>query len=232
MEIVIFSGAGISAESGISTFRDSRGLWEQYKIEEVATPEAFEKNPELVLDFYNQRRRKIKVVEPNEAHTSIPLLSSIGKVTVITQNIDDLHERSGSTDVLHLHGSITHAKSSQVDNFIEYIGFKDINIGDLAQDGSQLRPHVVWFGEAVPAFDEALRLVKKADIMITVGSSLNVYPAAGLVFEAKQHCIHYVIDPNALELRLPNNFNLICENASQGMSNLVQHLTNEMKNSK
>lgn len=225
MEIVIFSGAGISAESGIATFRDSGGLWEQYKIEEVATPEAFQKNPELVLDFYNQRRKNIKNAVPNEAHRQIPVLESIGNVTVITQNIDNLHERAGSKQVIHLHGCITQAKSSKKDDFIEEIGFRDINIGDLAKDGSQLRPNIVWFGEPVPAMDKAIDIVKKADIMITVGSSLNVYPAAGLVFETLKDCQNYVIDPNVQELNLPDNFILLKENASLAIKNLVQQLT-------
>ncbi|MCH9822999.1 MAG: NAD-dependent deacylase [Bacteroidetes bacterium] len=229
MEIVIFSGAGISAESGIATFRDSGGLWEQYKIEEVATPEAIQRNPKLVLDFYNHRRKNIKNALPNNAHKQIPLLDSIGHVTVITQNIDDLHERAGSKNVLHLHGCITQAKGCNGDKFIEEIGFKDIEVGDTAKDGSQLRPHIVWFGEAVPAMDDAIEIVKKADIMITVGSSLNVYPAASLVFETPRKCQHFVIDPNVQELNLPENFTLIQENASMGMKNLVQHLTSGNK---
>jgi len=229
MEIVIFSGAGISAESGIETFRDSGGLWERYKVDEVATPEAFEKTPKLVLDFYNERRRQIKKVLPNEAHLQIPRLSKIGNVTVITQNIDNLHERAGSKNVIHLHGCITQAKSSLTDNYIEEIGFKDIKVGDIAKDGSQLRPHIVWFGEHVPMFEVALEVVKKADIMITVGSSLNVYPAASLVFETDAKCKHFVIDPNVQELGLPENFTLIREKASIGMSRLVQNLNNDSK---
>lgn len=229
MEIIIFSGAGISAESGIANFRDSGGLWEQHKIEEVATPEAFQKNPKLVLDFYNQRRQNIQNAVPNEAHRKIPLLESIGNVNVITQNIDDLHERAGSKQVIHLHGCITQAKSSRIDDFIEEIGYLDINIGDLAKDKSQLRPHIVWFGEPVPAMNLAIDLVKNADIMITIGSSLNVYPAASLVLETSTKCQHFVIDPNVQDLNLPENYTLIKEQASEGLNNLVQHLTNRQK---
>ena len=225
MEIIIFSGAGISAESGIATFRNSGGLWEQHKIEDAATPEAFQKNPELVLGFYNQRRKSVKNAVPNEAYSQIPVLESIGNVTVITQNIDDLHERAGSMQVIHLHGCITQAKSSATDDFMEEIGFRDINIGDLAKEGSQLRPNIVWFGEPLPAMDKAINIVKKADVMITVGSSLNVYPAAGLVFETSKDCQNYVIDPNVQELNLPDNFVLLKENASLAIKNLVQQLT-------
>lgn len=232
MEIVVFSGAGISAESGISTFRDTGGLWEKYKIEEVATPDAFQRNPKLVLDFYNQRRRQIEGVEPNGAHYEIVRLESVGNVNVITQNIDNLHERAGSKNVLHLHGCITQAKSSLHDQHYIDIGFNDICVGDRAADGSQLRPHVVWFGEAVPAYNDALELIKNTDVLITVGTSLNVYPAAGLVFETDSNCKHYVIDPNVNELNLPGNFNLIKKNASEGMKSLVQRLTNGQINSR
>ena len=225
MKVVVFSGAGISAESGIATIRESGGLWEQHNIEEVATPEAFAKNPELVLEFYNQRRRQIADVKPNMAHMAIAELEKKLKVQVITQNIDDLHERAGSKNVLHLHGCITIAKSSLVDDLYEDIGYKDIKIGDKAKDGSQLRPHVVWFGEAVPAIDTAALIAADADIMITVGSSLNVYPAAGLIYQTKPTCTHYVVDPNVDELNLPENFHLIKKDAGEGLSELVQHLT-------
>lgn len=225
MKVVVFSGAGISAESGIATIRESGGLWEQHNIEEVATPEAFAKNPELVLEFYNQRRRQIAGVKPNMAHIAIAELEKKLNVRVITQNIDDLHERAGSKNVLHLHGCITIAKSSLVDDLYEDIGYKDIKIGDKAKDGSQLRPHVVWFGEAVPAIDTAALIAADADIMITVGSSLNVYPAAGLIYQTKPTCTHYVVDPNVDELNLPENFHLIKKDAGEGLSELVQHLT-------
>ncbi len=225
MKVVVFSGAGISAESGIATFRESRGLWEQHNIEEVATPEAFAKNPELVLGFYNQRRRQIADVKPNMAHIAIAELEKKLKLQVITQNIDDLHERAGSKNVLHLHGCITIAKSSLVDDFYENIGYMDIKIGDKAKDGSQLRPHVVWFGEAVPAIDTAALIAADADIMITVGSSLNVYPAAGLIYQTKPTCTHYVVDPNVDALNLPENFHLINKDSGEGLSELVQHLT-------
>ncbi len=225
MKIVVFSGAGISAESGISTFRDNGGLWDKFKIEDVATPDAFSKNPELVLEFYNERRKNISEVNPNAAHITITKLEQKFDVTIITQNIDDLHERAGSKNVLHLHGCITVAKSSKIDGHYKYIAYDDIKIGDLAEDYSQLRPHVVWFGEEVPELENAAAIIQQADIMITVGSSLNVYPAAGLIHASKTDCQHFVIDPNVEELKLPENFTLIKKNAGEGMSDLVQRLT-------
>lgn len=230
MNIVIFSGAGISAESGIATFRDSGGLWENYNIEEVATPEAFQKNPELVLDFYNQRRRQIATAEPNAAHLYLKELEKIANTTIITQNIDDLHERSGSKNVVHLHGLITQAKSSYSDQHVQDIGFNDIRLGDHAADGSQLRPNIVWFGEAVPMLDKAIQIVRTADILITIGTSLNVYPAAGLIYETKSTCKNYVIDPNMNSDQLPPEFSLIKEKATIGAKELVHSLTNQSKN--
>ena len=179
--IVVFTGAGISAESGLGTFRDSGGLWEQFKIEDVATPEAFEKNPELVLNFYNLRRKQLLESEPNAAHISLNKLSEKRNLHIITQNIDDLHERSGSENVLHLHGKLMESKSSVDDSLIYPIEGVDLKIGDLCENGSQLRPNVVWFGEAVPKMIDAISITKKADIFIVIGTSLNVYPAASLL---------------------------------------------------
>ena len=179
--IVVFTGAGISAESGLGTFRDSGGLWEQYKIEDVATHEAFERNPELVLNFYNLRRKQLLESEPNAAHISLNKLSEKYNLHIITQNIDDLHERSGSENVLHLHGKLMESKSSVDDSLIYPIEGADLKIGDLCENGSQLRPNVVWFGEAVPKMIDAISITKKADIFIVIGTSLNVYPAASLL---------------------------------------------------
>ena len=179
--IVVFTGAGISAESGLGTFRDSGGLWEEYKIEDVATPAAFERNPELVLDFYNLRRKQLLESEPNAAHISLNKLSEKYNLHIITQNIDDLHERSGSENVLHLHGKLMESKSSVDDSLIYPIEGTDLKIGDLCENGSQLRPNVVWFGEAVPKMIDAISITKKADIFIVIGTSLNVYPAASLL---------------------------------------------------
>ncbi len=224
MKIIIFSGAGISAESGISTFRDTGGIWENNSIYDVATKEAFDKNPELVLDFYNQRRRAIEKVKPNKAHHAIKKLEQIGDVLVITQNIDDLHERAGSASVQHLHGCITQAKSSKVNDHVVDIGYNDIKMGDLATDDSQLRPHVVWFGEEVPELPKAIESVRLADLMITVGTSLNVYPAASLIHETSKKCKHFVVDPKANELAIPDSFTVINEGAESGLTRLVHHL--------
>ena len=179
--IVVFTGAGISAESGLGTFRDSGGLWEQFKIEDVATPEAFERNPELVLNFYNLRREQLLESKPNEAHISLNKLSEKYNLHIITQNIDDLHERSGSKNILHLHGKLMEAKSSIDDSLIYPTEGADLKIGDLCENGSQLRPNVVWFGEAVPKMIDAISITKKADTFIVIGTSLNVYPAASLL---------------------------------------------------
>ena len=179
--IVVFTGAGISAESGLGTFRDSGGLWEQFKVEDVATPQAFERNPELVLDFYSLRRKQLLESDPNAAHISLNKLSEKYNLQIITQNIDDLHEKSGSENVLHLHGKLMESKSSVDDSLIYPIEGTDLKIGDLCENGSQLRPNVVWFGEAVPKMIDAISITKKANIFIVIGTSLNVYPAASLL---------------------------------------------------
>ena len=179
--IVVFTGAGISAESGLDTFRDSGGIWEQFKIEDVATPDAFERNPELVLDFYNLRRKQLLESKPNAAHISLNKLSEKYNLHIITQNIDDLHERSGSKNILHLHGKLMESKSSIDDSLIYPIKGVDLKLGDLCKNGSQLRPNVVWFGEPVPKIIDAISITKKADIFIVIGTSLNVYPAASLL---------------------------------------------------
>ncbi|WP_152207747.1 SIR2 family NAD-dependent protein deacylase [Marinobacter changyiensis] len=179
--IVVLTGAGISAESGLSTFRDNDGLWEQHSVYDVATPEAFARNPELVLRFYNERRRQLQGVEPNAAHRALAELESAHRVTIITQNVDDLHERAGSREVIHLHGELTKARSSKEDGHIYDIGYGAIELGQHCESGTQLRPHVVWFGEEVPMIEVAAAIVPTADFLLIVGTSLQVYPAAGLV---------------------------------------------------
>ena len=194
--IVVFSGAGISAESGLGTFRDSGGLWEKYKIEEVATPEAFQSNPKLVLDFYNIRRRQLLNTKPNQAHYALNRLKSKFNLSIITQNIDDLHERSGSKNVLHLHGKLRQSKSTLDYSVFPILG-TELNLGELCPKGSQLRPNVVWFGESVPLMEEAINLVLQADIFIIIGTSLNVYPAASLLNYSNKAEKIIIIDPNA-----------------------------------
>ena len=221
---VVFTGAGISAESGLGTFRDSGGLWDNYKIEDVATPEAFQKNPGLVLEFYNIRRRQLLGATPNDAHYALNKLQENFNLQIITQNIDDLHERSGSNNVLHLHGKLRQSKST-LDNKLYEIDGSELVLGDLCPNGGQLRPNVVWFGEAVPMMDKAIEIVKTADIFIIVGTSLNVYPAASLIHYTSNSCQKYIVDPNAAE---ENGISAIRQKASVGVPKLVdQILKNE-----
>jgi NAD-dependent deacetylase len=225
-KLVIFSGAGMSAESGISTFRDSGGLWEKYKIEDVATPEAWHKNPDLVTDFYNQRRKQIIETEPNEAHRIITQLEKSHEVIIITQNIDDLHERAGSTNVLHLHGNIRFSKSSGPNQEKEYYpidGWK-LDSDDVCPNGYRLRPHVVWFGEDVPMYEKAVKQIELADVFIVIGTSLKVYPAAGLIHYASRNAVKWIIDPNVNAFSVPNTFQKINKNASEGMKDLLNIL--------
>nr|WP_214287820.1 Sir2 family NAD-dependent protein deacetylase [Acinetobacter pittii] len=228
-KLVVFSGAGMSAESGISTFRDSNGLWENYDIQQVATPEAWQRDPALVQRFYNERRKNILEAKPNEAHQYIAKLQDYFDVQVITQNIDDLHERAGSSNVLHLHGNIRLAKSSGPNaqfttQFYDINGWKLDLEQDFCPDGYPLRPHVVWFGEAVPAHDEAIQLVQSADIFIVIGSTLSVYPVAALVHEISDQCKAYYIDLNADHLRVPHRYELLKMSATQGMHKLFENL--------
>lgn len=227
--LVIFSGAGMSAESGLKTFRDNNGLWENYKIEEVATPEAWSKNKQLVLDFYNQRRKQLLTAEPNSAHTDLADLEKHYQITVITQNIDDLHERAGSTNVLHLHGELNKVKSEKHGNLIYPWKNPELCIGDLCEKGHQLRPHVVWFGEAVPMMDKALEIAQTADILIVIGTSLNVYPAADVVNYVPSNCINYLIDPAPPIEK--NDFTVIKTNAQEGMRILKKKLLSTSVNS-
>lgn len=225
-KIVVFSGAGMSAESGISTFRDSDGLWERYRIEEVATPQAWVNDPNLVTRFYNMRRKQIMQVTPNDAHIKIAELEKHFNVEVVTQNIDDLHERAGSQNVLHLHGNIMYAKSSGPNQEKAYFKLDnwELTEKDRCPDGYRLRPHVVWFGEAVPEYDEAARKLSEADILIVVGTSLQVYPAAGLIHYAEKASRKIIIDPHADEINLPADFEIIQEGAEQGMQILLEKL--------
>jgi NAD-dependent deacetylase len=195
-KILVLTGAGISAESGLKTFRDSDGLWENYRIEEVATPDAWRKQPQLVLDFYNARRVACLAAQPNAAHLGLVQLEADYDVCIVTQNIDDLHERAGSSRVIHLHGSITKVRSERNEALL-YDYDMSIVVGDLAQDGAQLRPHIVWFGEAVPNIEQAYQLVENwAEIIVLIGSSLQVYPAAGLLAYAPSHIPKYILDKN------------------------------------
>lgn len=230
MNIVALTGAGISAESGIRTFRDSDGLWEHYRIEDVATPEAWLQNPALVLDFYNQRRQQVVAAQPNPAHLALARLQEHFRVDVVTQNIDNLHERAGSRHVLHLHGEILKARSTVPPYETFDINGTELNLGDLCPRGSQLRPHIVWFGEEVPMLGFAARLVQKADILLIVGTSLNVYPAAGLVNYAPPHCRIYVIDPNAPEVYRDEVITLR-QKAGDALPTLVEQLIMRKKGS-
>jgi NAD-dependent deacetylase len=216
-KVVVFTGAGVSEESGIKTFRDSGGLWEDYDIMEVATPEAWKKQPEVVLEFYNARRRQVINAQPNEGHKVIRELENHFDVQVITQNIDDLHERAGSKNVLHLHGEIRKAKSSINHDLIYDIEGEEIKWGETCELGSQLRPHVVWFGESVPAMIEAEQITSQAEVMIIVGTSLNVYPANGLLYRTPRSCDFYLIDPGDPLIPRHMNINWIKEKAGSGM---------------
>ena len=223
-KMAVLTGAGVSAESGISTFRDSNGLWENYRVENVASIEGWYRDPALVLDFYNTRRRELGTVSPNAAHAAIAELEKDYDVTVVTQNVDNLHERAGSTRIIHLHGELTKVrpedKCSYRDNFSEEsvfdIGYGEIHIGDLAPDGAQLRPHIVWFGEAVPKIEAAIDAVEKASILLIVGTSLQVYPAAGLYRYAGPDTPIYIIDPKDVPVSDPR-ITHIREVATRGM---------------
>jgi NAD-dependent deacetylase len=223
-KLVILTGAGMSAESGIKTFRDSGGLWEEYDVTEVATPMAWAKDRNLVLRFYNERRRQLKECKPNAGHTGLAELEKYFDVQIITQNIDNLHEQAGSTKVLHLHGELTKARSTADKSLIYDIGYRDINPGDNCEKGSQLRPHIVWFGEEVPMMDEAVRLTAGADIFVVVGSSLNVYPAAGLINYAPRQASLWLIDPSDVSIPLDRNVGVIKEKASVGVGILSNQL--------
>ncbi len=223
-QIVILTGAGISAESGIATFRDSGGLWEGYNVMDVATPEAWEANPSLVLDFYNMRRKDALKAKPNKAHTLLVDLEKHFKVSIITQNVDNLHERAGSTQVLHLHGELSKARSSNDDKLIYPIKDNGLNIGDYCALGSQLRPHIVWFGEEVPEMINAVEVVQKADILIIIGTSMVVYPAAGLINYCQPNIPIYFIDPGEPDIPKNKHITFINKKATVGMQELMEEL--------
>jgi len=225
--LVVLSGAGISAESGIPTFRDSDGLWEGYDVMEVATPEGWKKNPSLVLDFYNQRRKKALEVKPNRGHEVLAELEKHFKVTVITQNVDDLHERAGSTHVLHLHGSLFESRSTRDESLVYPITGWELKVGDTCEKGSQLRPNIVWFGEMVPMMDIAARYAGSADIFVVVGTSLAVYPAAGLIDYVPFDTPKYIVDPRLPDLRHIPHLYSFEEKASIGMTKVMESLLSD-----
>ncbi len=222
--IIVLTGAGISAESGISTFRDSGGLWEKYDIMEVATPEAWHLNQALVLEFYNQRRKQLYEVEPNAAHYALVELEKHFDVRIITQNVDDLHERAGSTHVMHLHGELKKVRSSIDEDLVYELDGWEMKAGDLCEKGSQLRPHIVWFGEPVPMIPAAAELSATADIYVIIGTSLNVYPAAGLVDYVRPGTPIYLIDPNDLNVGHIRTLTFIREKAGTGAKKLLDIL--------
>ncbi|MFL0093542.1 SIR2 family NAD-dependent protein deacylase [Tenacibaculum maritimum] len=222
--IAILTGAGMSAESGIQTFRDANGLWEGHNVMEVASPEGFSKNPELVLNFYNQRRKQLLTVQPNEGHFNLKKLEENFIVNIITQNVDDLHERAGSKNVIHLHGELLKVRSSLHENSI-YNWNSDLLLGDTCKQGTQLRPHIVWFGEMVPMLDKAIEIIQKADILVIIGTSMQVYPTASLINYAQPHIPIYFIDPApAVSYQDFHNLTVIQNIASSGTEILLKKL--------
>ena len=221
-KVVVLSGAGISAESGIRTFRDAGGLWEGHDIMEVASPQGWYKNPALVLDFYNQRRRQLLEVQPNQAHLDLKKLEASYQVVIVTQNVDDLHERAGSSHIIHLHGELLKARSTKNPSLI-YERKEDIHLGDTAEDGAQLRPHIVWFGEEVPMIEKALQEIMDADYVMVIGTSLQVYPAAGLIDYVKSTCKIFVIDPHLSkhQVKLPNEVIFLSKKAVEGVAEAI-----------
>lgn len=229
-KIVVMTGAGVSAESGIRTFRDSNGLWEDHEVMDVASPEGWARDTEMVLRFYNARRAQLKEVSPNAAHQVIAGLEDHFEVRVITQNVDDLHQQAGSSRVLHLHGELKKVRST-FDETLVYDWTEDLNIGDLCDDGHQLRPHIVWFGEAVPMLPEAIHQTKQADIVIIIGTSLQVYPAASLFSYAKSSAPVYYVDPapaSTMETESRGNFETITDTAVNGVPALAKRLIDQL----
>ncbi|MCK8481989.1 SIR2 family NAD-dependent protein deacylase [Psychroserpens algicola] len=220
--LVVLTGAGMSAESGIKTFRDADGLWEGHDVMEVATPQGFAKNPELVLDFYNQRRRQLHEVQPNSAHQDLATLEQDYKVTIITQNVDDLHERAGSSNVIHLHGELLKVRSTKnLSNVKSWTN--DLHLGDLCDEGHQLRPHIVWFGEEVPMIEKAIDICEQADVLLIIGTSMQVYPAAGLINYVSQQIPIYFIDPKP-SIDSHKNLTVISDTATNGMKHIIDLL--------
>ena len=224
-KLVVFSGAGMSAESGIMTFRDMGGMWERYDVTEVASPIAWKNNPQLVMDFYNQRRKQLLQCEPNKGHLLIAGLEDDYDVQINTQNVDDLHERAGSSKVLHLHGELKLARSTADETLIYPIKGWELKLGDCCEKGSQLRPHIVWFGEAVPAMEQAIALVQQADVFVVVGTSLQVYPAASLLYYAGGNVPVYVIDPGTPGFTPNEKISFIQKKASDGLMDFIEQLS-------
>lgn len=222
--LVVLSGAGISAESGIPTFRDAGGLWEGFKVEDVATPEAWQRNPELVLDFYNQRRKRALEVKPNRGHEILAELESHFKVTVVTQNVDNLHERAGSSHVIHLHGSLFESRSTIDESLVYPVEGWELKPGDTCVKGSQLRPNIVWFGELVPMMEVAIQYAAIADLFLVVGTSLVVYPAAGLVHYVAHDVPKFLVDPNIPDLTFAGRVEVVQDKASTGLEKLKSRL--------
>lgn len=227
-KIVVLTGAGISAESGIKTFRDSNGLWEEHRVEDVATFDAWLNNPELVLEFYNQRRKQLAEVQPNAAHYALVRLEQKYDVHIITQNVDDLHERAGSSKILHLHGELLKSRSTSDENLVYEIDGWELKKGMVCEKGSQLRPHIVWFGEAVPNIIPAATIVRNADIAIVIGTSMQVYPAAGLIEYVHHSKPKYYIDPKAEQINYIRNLEIIKEKAGTGVPLLVDRLLKDV----
>ena len=225
MNIVVLTGAGMSAESGIQTFRGAGGLWEGYRVEDVASPEGFARNPEMVLRFYNERRKQVKKAKPNKGHYDLVALEKKHEVTIITQNIDDLHERAGSKKIIHLHGEILKSRSSKNEKLI-YDCDEEIQIGDLCELGSQLRPHIVWFGELVPMIEIAAREVAHADVILVIGTSMVVYPAASLIHYAEPDVPVYIINPEIPEMQRKINYHFIQQPATLGIAEVIGILNN------
>ena len=221
-KLVVLSGAGISQESGIKTFRDADGLWNKYRIEEVASPVAWRREPQMVLDFYNMRRKQLYEVDPNAAHYELAKLEEEYKVQIITQNVDDLHERAGTTNVLHLHGELKKVRSTVDENLVYLLDGWELKLGDLCDKGSQLRPHIVWFGEPVPNIMTATSMVQEADIFLVVGTSLKVYPAAGLLQYVPDHVPKYLVDPEAEPQYYLTNLTIIKEKATTGVRKFIE----------
>jgi len=226
-KIVVLTGAGISAESGLATFRGSDGLWEGHRVEDVATPEAFARNPQLVLEFYNQRRAAARASQPNAGHLALVALEQSYEVIIVTQNVDDLHERAGSSHVIHLHGQLFESRSTRYQELVYRMNGDRLELGDLCEKGHQLRPNIVWFGEEVPLMERAIEEAATADIFMVVGTSLQVYPAAGLVNYAPTGCPIYVVDPHQPPLASRRNLHFVTEPASTGVHKVAAELLAE-----
>lgn len=223
-KVVVFTGAGMSADSGVSTFRDADGLWENHRIEDVCTPEAWARNPQMVLDFYNARRAQLDQVQPNAGHRAVAELEKhFERVVVVTQNVDDLHERAGSTNIIHLHGELRKARSERNPSLIVPAS-GPTRLGDKGPDGAQLRPHIVFFGEAVPEYERALEVVRDADLFLVIGTSLAVYPAAGLIYQLRPDVPVWLVDPRPARVVIPNPLTVIAQGAAAGVPPLVEEI--------